>query len=261
VLRETPAPLLQPIPLEGLAPLLAWLGLFCAGALGNLPGQDLLQRVFAARSARVARNACIAAGCAYLLVGAIPLFLGLASNLLLPEDAERSILPSLAGLFLQPWMAVFFVVTVMSAVLSTIDSAILAPAAVLSQNLLPRVIPSRHASLRLDEISVVGVAAASLVVAFIGENAYALLEGAYEIGLVSLLVPLLFGLRSGLGSQRSAIAAMTVGTGLWTLHAVLGWSWFAEPWLAGAGLPLPVGLTCAALAAIAYGLAARGGGR
>jgi len=69
VLRETPASLLEPVPLEAWRPLLGWLALFCAGALGNLPGQDLLQRVFSARSAKVAKRACLLAGVAYLLAG------------------------------------------------------------------------------------------------------------------------------------------------------------------------------------------------
>lgn len=255
VVREVPEAHLQPIPLDGLAPLFAWIGLFCAGALGNLPGQDLLQRVFAARSADVARRACFAAGTAYLLVGAAPLFLGLASLLLAPDAPDRAILPALAGLFLEPWLAVVFALTVMSAVLSTIDSAILAPASVLSQNLLRRTPLGRRESLRLDELSVLAVAGASLVVALLGEDAYSLLEGAYEIGLVSLLVPLAFGLRSRRGGEAAALCAMALGTGAWLAHGMLGWESFGGPGLAAALVPLPTGLACAALAAGAYVLA------
>lgn len=256
VLRETPAHLIAPVPLEGLEPLLAWLGLFCAGALGNLPGQDLLQRVFAARSAAIAKAACLSAGVLYIAMGAIPVFLALASNLLAPERADTAILPALAGLYLDPWLAVIFVVVIMSAVLSTIDSAILAPASVLAQNLLGRGRPERS-TLRLDRIAVLLVAGASLVLAFLGESAYSLLETAYELGLVSLLVPLAFGLRSERGGERAALAAMLVGTGLWGLHLVLGWTWFADPLLAEAGVTLPVGLTCAAFAIAAYLAASR----
>lgn len=251
VLRETPARLLEPVPVEGLEPLLSWLGLFCAGALGNLPGQDLLQRVFSARSASVAKAACVSAGVLYLAVGALPVFLALASNLLAPERADTAILPALAGLFLEPWLAVAFVVVIMSAVLSTIDSAILAPASVLAQNLLGRGRPERS-TLRLDHVAVLVVAGASLALAFLGEDAYSLLEAAYELGLVSLLVPLALGLRSQRGGEGAALASMGVGTGLWALHLALGWEWFAGPLLRGAGVTLPVGLSCAACAVAAY---------
>ena len=67
---------LQPIPLDDLQSFVGWLGVFAVGALGNLPGQDLMQRIFAAKSANVARQACFIAGTVYLLFGMIPVALG-----------------------------------------------------------------------------------------------------------------------------------------------------------------------------------------
>jgi solute:Na+ symporter, SSS family len=257
--HETPTALLEPIPTEKLTAFLGWLGLLAAGSLGNIPSQDLVQRIFASRSERVARHACYLAGGGYLVFGVIPPLLGLTARLLAPEG-DRAILPLLAGLVLHPLPAVIFVLAVVSAVLSTIDSAILAPASVLAQNVFPRTAPERLARrltpLGWNQLSVVGVAAASLAVAFVGENAYSLLESAYEIGLVSLLVPLAVGLYSSRGGERSALAAMGVGTGLWLAHLALGWQWFAAPLLAERGIFLPMGLSCAALALCAYGAAA-----
>jgi len=102
---------------------------------------------------------------------------------------------------------------------------------------------------------VVGVALASLAVAYSGEDAFSLLESAYEVGLVSLLVPLAAGLYSRRGGQPAALWAMVVGTLPWLVHLVAGWDWFAEPWLAPT-LHLPPGLTCAGLAALAYAASA-----
>ena len=47
---------------------------------------------------------------------------------------------------------------------------------------------------------------------------------------------------------------MTVGTVSWLAHLLVGWEWFAEPWLLrdGMGLVLPVGLSCAVCALVAY---------
>ncbi len=146
-----------------------------------------------------------------------------------------------------------FVLAVVSAVLSTIDSAILAPAGVIAENLLRRLPRPRVSSLWLDQVCVLGVALASLVVAYLGEDAWTLLETAYEIGLVSLLVPLAMGLASSRGTEPAALAAMTAGTLTWLAHLLIGWEWFAEPWLRdGMGLVLPVGLSCAACALVAY---------
>jgi SSS family solute:Na+ symporter len=251
---ETPPEMLRPIPLEGLAPLAGWLGLLAAGALGNLPGQDLLQRIFAARSARVARRACLVAGVAYLTFGALPPLLGLAARLLAP-DQQRAVLPMVAGLVAHPAVVLVFVLAVVSAVLSTIDSALLAPASVLAQNVVARVAPraaGRLSPLAWNQWAVVAVALASLAVAYRGEDAFALLESAYEVGLVSLLVPLVAGLYWRRGDEQSALAAMAAGTLPWLVHWLADWEWFAEPWLAPRGVALPAGLSCAALAVAAY---------
>jgi Na+/proline symporter len=256
LVHETPAERLTLIPTDDLAAFLSSVGLLCAGALGNLPGQDLTQRIFAARSASTARRACLVASAAYLAFGAIPLGLGLAAALLAPE-AGRAVLPLLAGLVLHPALAVVFVLAILSAVLSTLDSAILAPATVLAQNVFNRLPKGRAAPLLRNELAVLVVAAGSLAVAYAGEDAWSLLEPAYELGLVSLLVPLALGLWFRRGQERAALAAMIVGTALWTLHLALGWEWFAEPLLAGRGTLLPMGLSCAALGLVAYGIAAR----
>jgi Na+/proline symporter len=140
LLAETPPELLRPWPAGG-GEVLGWISVLLVGALGNIPGQDLLQRVFAARSERVAARACQLAGAAYLAFGSLPILLALASRILLPEAAGRSILPTLASLFLTPAMAVVFTLALVSAVLSTIDSALLSPASVLAQNVLRTTIP------------------------------------------------------------------------------------------------------------------------
>ncbi len=251
IANDSPSAMLEIVPTGDLAALVAWLSLFAAGALGNLPGQDLMQRVFSARSARTAQLACFVGGGAYLLFGSIPVVLGLAGNLLAP-GRDGPILPILAELLLSPALAVLFVLTLSSAVLSTIDSAILAPSSVLAQNVLARFSRSGGATLARNQWAVLGVAATSVAVAYLGEDAYSLLESTYEFGLVSLLVPLATGLYWRRGGERAALAAMGVGTSLWTTHRVFGWEWFAAPWTAPLSLPLPMGLCCALAALGAF---------
>lgn len=234
------------IPEDG-ARLVGWLGVLCAGALGNLPSQDLMQRVFSSRSERVAKAACLSAGVLYLVFGAIPVLLGLASSSIVGA-ADRSILPTLASMFLAPIPAVVFVLTIMSAVLSTIDSAILAPSTVLAQNVLSKVPRFGSDPLRLNRWAAVLVTAVSLAVAYEGESAYTLLESAYELGMVSLLVPMILGLFVPGGSSVAIIASMVSGTSVWIVHMSLGLEGFvgAEAW--------PVGLSCMALSLIVYRL-------
>src|SRR5690606_4353387 len=52
--ERTSADRLELVPLESSAAFAVWTGALFAGAFGNLPGQDLTQRIFAARSERTA---------------------------------------------------------------------------------------------------------------------------------------------------------------------------------------------------------------
>jgi Na+/proline symporter len=249
---DLPPRLLEPVPTESLRSVFEWLSVLLVGALGNIPGQDLLQRVFSARSARVARSACVLAGIAYLVFGCIPIVLGLASNLLAPEGVERSVLPALARIFFTPVALVVFTVALTSAVLSTIDSAILSPASVLAQNVLGRRKGRRTSLLTLNRLAVVFVTAASVIVAFLGDSAYGLLEDAYELPFVALFVPLTMGLFAKVRGERPAIVSMTVGVTLWLIHYLAGWNTFLPFWLEPHGIYLPVSLSITACSFLAY---------
>ena len=244
---ESPAGHLTPWPTGSGTELLAWLGVLCVGALGNIPGQDLMQRVFSANSAKTARHACLLAGVAYLILGAFPLLLALAAPLLLPEARETAILPALAGLFLEPVPLVILTLALVSAVLSTIDSAILSPASVLAQNILGRL--TGNASLTLTRVSVVIVAAAILLFAYLGESAYSLLESSYELTMVGLFASLALALHRPPRWPGAGMAAMLAGTGTWLLHGLAGWDSFASPLL---GETLPVSLGSTAISFLSY---------
>jgi Na+/proline symporter len=252
-LAETPPELLVPWPREKSGEMLGWLSVLLVGALGNLPGQDLLQRIFSARSGRVASRACLLAGAAYLTFGCLPIFLALASRILLPGSVERSILPAMAGLFLTPGMAVIFTLALLSAVFSTIDSALLSPASVLAQNVLPRFQAcAAYPALALNRAAVLAVAACSLLLAFVGESAYSLLESSYELTLVGLFVPLALGLWRTPKREWAGLAAMIAGGAVWVVHALAGWDAFLQPWL-GDGVPAALGGTAASLLAYLVG--------
>ncbi len=275
LIRETPDEMLAMVPMETATIFLGWLGVFFAGALGNLPGQDLTQRIFAAKSERVAQHACYIAGGMYLLFGLFPLGMGLLANVIWKDSNASSILPAMAHAFLSPTAAVIFTLVLMSAVLSTIDSAILSPASVLSQNVFPRLGLRRFSMLAVNRVAVVLVTAASLGMAYAGKTAYELLETAYEMIQVSLFVPLVLGIYLPPVSGMPAIACMISGMGLWFLHKALGWDYFFQPWLASpaeigedtaldkiAGLPMGLAITAVGLVIyLAWHLTLRFSGR
>jgi Na+/proline symporter len=231
--------------------------LLAIGSLGNLPAQDLVQRFLCVRSAQAASRACYLAGFGYAMFGLFPVVMGLVATHVLPES-QTQVVMSIAGKLMNGPVMVIFILAVISAVLSTIDGAILSPAGVMAQNLLPASLRQRWGTVTLNRICVVFVAAMSLIVAYSGASAYELLEDAYALMLVGLFVPLVGGLWLPRRPTVAAFAAMLTGTGLWLPH--LYWSesdWFAQPWLEPWGIFLPLNLWITLCATAAFCLVGR----
>ncbi|TWU50777.1 Sodium/proline symporter [Rubripirellula tenax] len=218
------------------------------GALGNLPMQDLMQRIFSAKSDRVASRACLWASAGYILMGILPVGAGMAAHLLLPQqegDMDGVVL-LIAGKLLNPMLLLVFFLAIVSAVLSTIVSAVMAPAAVMAHNLVEPVWrrsqtipPSQEGLLWLQRVAIVVVTIASAWLAFKGEGAYELVQGSYSMPLVSLFVPFMIGMHFKGFPPLAAILAIVFGITPWCLHMLVGWEIFFEPWLEAAGLPIP----------------------
>jgi len=209
------------LPAENLSKFFGWLNLFLVASLGNIPGQDLAQRIFAAKSSKVAKRACIWAGVLYIVMGTIPVSLGLVAGNILPEEVTHSVLPALAERFLSPAMTIVFVLTLVSVVLSTIDSAILAPAPTLAKNGFRKFIPQRISTLAICHFCVVLITALSVVVAFSGQEAFDLLESSYALGLAGFFIPFAIGILFRGRNGKAAVGAILFGTVIWCLEYVV----------------------------------------
>jgi SSS family solute:Na+ symporter len=81
------------------------------------------QRVFAARSPRVARTGVLVSVAMWIVFDFLTVFTGLAARVLLPDLADpMSAYPSLAALVLSPWAAALFTLGLFATVMSTLDS-------------------------------------------------------------------------------------------------------------------------------------------
>jgi solute:Na+ symporter, SSS family len=251
--KESPMKL-EWVPTETPGRFLDWLAILCAGALGNIPGQDLMQRVFAAKSEDTAQRACVLAGISYIVFGLVPVLLGLVAAAYYKDRITESVLPALAYAFLHPVMAVIFVVVVMSAVLATITSSTLSPAAVLAQNLLLKIKPIREniSGLALNRWCVIVIAIGSLVTCYSGQGAFALLENAYSVTMVGLFVPLTMGLYTKPRSELPALVSISAGIGVWLPQYLLGWEHFLQGVPTFNELHLPLSLTATVISLVGY---------
>lgn len=210
LLTETDPQYLTLIPPAAAAAILATTGAWATGIFGNIPGQDLQQRIFSARDAKTASRACILAGILYFCFGMIPVSLGLISQHVAAE-ADGDILQIMAGKYLTPALAVIFVVSFTSVVVSTATSAVLAPATILSHNLLGRFSYFRGRGLVLDRLCVFLISMGGLSLAFSGQSKMELLDLALSMQLVALYIPLHMGLYGRPRSQWCALIPMILG--------------------------------------------------
>lgn len=193
--------------------LAAWLTL----GLGSLASQDIFQRANAARSERVAVNSTLFGAGLYLVCGMLPLYLGLVVIKLEPQllegDAQNALL-ALVSLHAPGWLQVLFYGALISAIFSTCSGALLAPAAILSENLVKPLLlkdAGERALLWSMRLSVVAMAVICTTLAFASGNIYDLVAESSILGAVSILVPMLNALFGRRQRPAAAILAMLAG--------------------------------------------------
>lgn len=230
---------IEPERLSFRAPDESWLGhvdTWCVPILGSVLAQELIARVSASRSARVARRATFAAAWLYLAFGLMPVALGLMGTQLAPGLADgEQVLPELAGLYLGSFAQVLFVGALVSAILSTVDSALLVAGSLLSHNLVVPLVPriSERGRLRAARAGVFFFGLCAFGLALTSESVHALVEESSGFGSQGILVIAVFGLFTRFGGARAAYVALTAGIGVWLLaEHVLA---YEAPFLAALG--------------------------
>jgi Na+/proline symporter len=182
--------------------------------IGTMVSQEALARTLAARSPEVARRGALAGAAIYLVVGLVPVSFGLFGPALAPSlgvtlGTGEAFLPSLAQALFPPWLYIVFTGALISAILSSVDSALLAVSGVATQSGYRRLAPaaSPTAMLRAARAATVLAAVAAALVAAQGESLRSLVLDAGAIAAV-LAVPIIAGLASGARSGRAAVAAI-----------------------------------------------------
>ena len=204
-----------------------------------MAGQELVSRILAVKSPAVARSSTLAAAGLYLLVGAIPVLLGLAAVNLYGGagfDPERLLARTAAGL-LPGWAYALFLCALVSAILSTVSGALLVAGGLLAHNLwLPRH-PEASARARLlaTRLMVLLVGLVACGVGMAASSVYNLVKEAGALGSSGLLVIALGALWGPRWlTSTGAMVAMFLGVGIYLAGRHL-WGWSA-PYLSSLGL-------------------------
>jgi Na+/proline symporter len=190
--------------------------------LGSLFTQELLMRISSSRSARLARNCTLGAGCIYLVVGAIPVVLGLLGRTVVPGiDEADTVLTVVSRHYLGEIGFVILSGALVSAILSTVDSALLACGSLVAHNLVPASLRQRDpgAPLRVARASVVGLGLLAFGFAHMSDSVHELVQESSAFGSTGVLVIGIMALGPRTGGPAAALVALALGVISWVALA------------------------------------------
>ncbi|HSW13097.1 MAG TPA: sodium:solute symporter family protein [Solimonas sp.] len=185
------------LDLVGESSPLAWLETFMLPLLSTMVAQELIARVLATRSPRLARSATIAAGVLYLLVGLVPVLLGLGAAGIIGADVEpEQVLSRFAREALPLPLYILFIGALVSAILATLSGALLVAGSLAAHNLLLRHRPglSERFKLRANRAAVVLFGVIAWWLALSSDSVYELVQASSGLGSAGILVITLFAL-------------------------------------------------------------------
>ena len=182
----------------------------------TIAAQELASRALSMRGAGLAARATVGAGALYLVLGLLPMLVGLGAGAFIGPDREsEQVLSLFAQQYLPMPLYILFLGALVSAILSTLSGALLVAGSLFAHNVVAPLFPQVHESgrVRLDRAAVVLFGVLAYAIALASDSIYALVEESSALGTAGILVLLVFGLwLPRVGARPSAYAALIVGT-------------------------------------------------
>ena len=207
-----------------------YIGSWIIMGLGCMVGQDLVQRSLASKNSNVAVASSVISGFAYMIIGLIPIAIGIAARIILPEngitgevmgdDLENQVLPRIAILVMggnYPVILTIFVAALTAAIMSSADSSLLAGASLLCNNVIAPVFPKLRVKwlLLCTRVATVLLTIVALILAIWVKSIYNLMINSWIAQLVVIFLPVIMALYVPRATRHTAWATMVVGTVVW----------------------------------------------
>lgn len=201
---------------------------------GSLVAQELVARVLASRSETVAQRSTIVAAVSYFLIGLMPVFLGLIAGstaLNLETVPSDQVLPMMASSFLPTFLFILFSGALVSAILSTVDTALLVGSSLICHNLLIPLmgVTSEPRKVLVTRIGVVSCGLIAFGMALGAESVYDLVVEASALGTSGIFVIVNFGLFTRFGGTLSAYLTLLSATTMYAFGRIVALSGIARP--------------------------------
>ncbi len=211
----------------GWQPWAFWISAGITMMIGSIPQQDVFQRVMAAKDEGTAMRGPIIGGTMYLLFAFVPMFIGVAAFVIMPEvatklaseDSQR-VLPTLVIERMPIWLQIMFFGALLSAIMSTASATLLAPSTTFVQNVLKNFLSmTDRQEPRMMKITL--FVFTCLVLAYSwrmeGTQIYELVATAYQFPVVGAFWPLVCGLYWKRSTTQGAILSIVLGMSTWAL--------------------------------------------
>jgi solute:Na+ symporter, SSS family len=231
VLAEVPAERFKFLPSLDFKEIVTYIAAWAVLGLGSIPSQDVFQRSMSSNSAKTAMWSCFLAAILYLSIAILPLFISLCTQHLYPEFVKgdtQLALPNMVLSHTSIFIQILFFGSLLSAIMSTTSSAILAPASIFSENLVKPFAKHRFSDkgfLVLTRVSVLLFSLVATVMACLRSNIYELVGESSILSLVSLFAPMTLGLYWKKTSSGGALAGMVVGMITWIIFEAFETTW------------------------------------
>ncbi|MBK9566729.1 MAG: sodium:solute symporter family protein [Saprospiraceae bacterium] len=205
---------------------LNWLSAWMVLGFGSIASQDIFQRINSARSNSAAFYSTIFGAILYLIFSMLPLYLITATKLIDPSLMQGDLqlaLPRLVLMNMPMWVQILFFGSLLSAIMSTCSGALLAPASLLSENIikpLQQKIINDKRFLLYTRLSVIIIGLSAYFLALSSQNIFDLVGESSVIGLVTIFIPFVATLFFGHTNKLAAISSMLLGTIVYIIFRV-----------------------------------------
>jgi len=209
----------------------SYIAAWCVLGLGSIPSQDVFQRAMSSGSARTAVWSSYIGAILYLTIAMLPLFISLCIKHLYPQELAGDTQLALPNMVLRHTpltIQILFFGSLLSAIMSTTSSAILAPAAIFSENLVKPLFGHKFSDkqfLVLTKGAVLLFSIIATVMACMRSNIYELVGESSVLSLVSLFVPMCLGIYWKKASAAGALLSMVLGLITWIIFEVFKTDW------------------------------------
>ncbi|MDH3619466.1 MAG: hypothetical protein OER91_01145 [Gammaproteobacteria bacterium] len=228
IVAQLPDGAMNPLPTDaGIWDWIDTIHVFMAMGLAAVASNSVIQRGLSARSEHVARNAFNIAAIAYTILGIVPLMLGFAASVLLPDlDDPNAVLTDLAIVYLHPVLTALFIGAILSAIMSTSDSIMLSASTIISTNFLPLIKrhPDEQLRLLVARWSIPIVGLISTYIAFNASRVVEVLLDSVAVLLASMIAPFIACFWWNMANRSGALAGMVAGFIAWRVAAAMSMS-------------------------------------